>query len=264
MSQSDYQHKARKRFGQNFLQDAGIIDRIVRAIAPNADNHVVEIGPGQGAITEGLVASGTQLDVIELDRDLIPLLKLKFGLAENFSIHQGDALNFNFAELENTPLKVVGNLPYNISTPVIFHLLNYRDRISDMVFMLQKEVVDRLGATPGNKTWGRLGVMAQYYCSVQPLFEVPPECFSPRPKVQSAVVKLRPHAELPHPAKSEKHLDQVVKAAFNQRRKTLRNSLKQLLNEEQIRAAGVDPDARVEKLGLADFVALSNQIIDAD
>ncbi len=253
-------HRARKRFGQNFLRDPGVISRIVRAIAPRAGDHLVEIGPGQGALTEELVDSGGRLDVIELDRDLVPRLREQFAGADNFHIHQGDALNFDFASLKGEqPLRVVGNLPYNISTPLIFHLLEQQQHIRDMHFMLQKEVVERLAAEPGSKNYGRLGVMAQYYCRVQNLFEVPPEAFTPRPKVQSAIVRLQPHAELPHPARDVRMLQRVLREAFNQRRKTLRNALKNLISEQQLSELGIDPSVRPERLTLAEFVAIANR-----
>ncbi len=255
-----YQHRARKRFGQNFLHDAGVIDRILRAIFPREGERLLEIGPGQGALTEGLVNSGAQLDVIELDKDLIPLLKLRFGLKPNFTLHEGDALQFNFATLDVEPrsLRVVGNLPYNISTPLIFHLLDQADLIRDMHFMLQKEVVERMSARPGTGHWGRLSIMVQYHCKVENLFTVGPGAFKPAPKVDSAIVRLTPHSQLPHPARDVQALDRVVREAFNQRRKTLRNTLKNLLSSEQIEAAGIDASLRPEQLELADFVRLAD------
>ncbi len=260
------QHQARKRFGQNFLQDPGIIQRIARAINANTEDHVVEIGPGQGALTASILTSGCQLDAIELDRDLIPILENQFSQINHFHLHQGDALNFDFSTLGND-LRVVGNLPYNISTPLIFHLLSQQTLIKDMHFMLQLEVVNRLAATPGNKNYGRLSVMAQYYCQVYSLFEVPPEAFNPRPKVQSAIVRLTPHVSLqkslPHPAQDVKTLERVLRTAFNQRRKTLRNSLKELLSESEIKSLGINPSARPETLTLQQFVSLSDAITDA-
>lgn len=255
-------HRARKRFGQNFLQDQGIIHRIARSIHPGSDDHIVEIGPGQGALTEDLLASGCLLDAVELDRDLIPILQQRFDAMPRFQLHQGDALNFDFASLrsDQEKLRVVGNLPYNISTPLIFHLLNQQQLIKDMFFMLQLEVVNRLSAAPGSKTYGRLGVMAQYYCDVQTLFEVPPEAFSPRPKVQSAIVRLTPHQQLPHPANDVETLQSVLRTAFNQRRKTLRNSLKTMISSEQLEALTIDPAARPETLSLQQFVNIANSI----
>lgn len=260
-----FQHRARKRFGQNFLHDAGVIHRILRSIAPKEGQHVLEIGPGQGALTEGLVDSGAKLDVIELDLDLIPQLKWRFGLKPNFSLHQGDALKFDFASLvgaEDDKLRVVGNLPYNISTPLIFHLLDHASIIQDMHFMLQKEVVERLAAEPGNGDWGRLSIMVQYFCRVDYLFTVGPGAFNPPPKVESAIVRLVPYSELPHPAKDHRVLERIVREAFNQRRKTLRNTLRALMSVEDIEAAGVDPTLRPEQLDVADFVRLANRLSD--
>ncbi|NHN77718.1 16S rRNA (adenine(1518)-N(6)/adenine(1519)-N(6))-dimethyltransferase RsmA [Azotobacter chroococcum] len=257
-----YQHRARKRFGQNFLHDAGVIHRILRAIHPRAGEHLVEIGPGQGALTEGLLGSGARLDVVELDLDLIPLLKLQFGLAANFHLHQGDAMKFDFAQLCSTPhsLRIVGNLPYNISTPLIFHLLEHAGLIRDMHFMLQKEVVERLAAEPGGGDWGRLSIMVQYHCRVEHLFNVGPGAFNPPPKVDSAIVRLVPHETLPHPAEDPALLERVVREAFNQRRKTLRNTLKGLLDATDIEAAGVDGSLRPEQLDLAAFVRLADRL----
>ncbi|HFK2314596.1 TPA: 16S rRNA (adenine(1518)-N(6)/adenine(1519)-N(6))-dimethyltransferase RsmA [Pseudomonas aeruginosa] len=259
-----YQHRARKRFGQNFLHDAGVIHRILRAIHAREGQRLLEIGPGQGALTEGLLGSGARLDVIELDQDLIPLLKLKFGLESRFSLHQGDALKFDFTSLVESgeKLRVVGNLPYNISTPLIFHLLEHAPVIEDMHFMLQKEVVERLAATPGGGDWGRLSIMVQYHCLVEHLFNVGPGAFNPPPKVDSAIVRLTPFAEPPHPARDPKLLERVVREAFNQRRKTLRNTLKPLLSVEDIEAAEVDPTLRPEQLDLAAFVRLANRLAE--
>ncbi|MCY1349100.1 Ribosomal RNA small subunit methyltransferase A [compost metagenome] len=255
-----YQHRARKRFGQNFLHDAGVIHRILRSIAPREGQHLVEIGPGQGALTEGLVDSGARLDVIELDLDLIPQLKWRFGLKPNFALHQGDALKFDFATLPaaGEKLRVVGNLPYNISTPLIFHLLEHAGVIQDMHFMLQKEVVERLAAEPGGGDWGRLSIMVQYFCRVDYLFTVGPGAFNPPPKVESAIVRLVPYDEPPHPARDHRLLERVVREAFNMRRKTLRNTLKGLLSSEDIEAVGVDPTLRPEQLDVAAFVRLAN------
>lgn len=259
---SDYQHRARKRFGQNFLHDAGVIHRILRSINAKAGERLLEIGPGQGALTEGLLASGAELDVIELDLDLIPILLGQFANSPNFRLHQGDALKFNFAHLNAAPhsLRVVGNLPYNISTPLIFHLLNNAQLIRDMHFMLQKEVVERLAAEPGGGDWGRLSIMVQYHCRVEHLFNVGPGAFNPPPKVDSAIVRLVPHEVLPHPAKDHKLLERVVREAFNQRRKTLRNTLKNLLDDAAIEAAEVDGRLRPEQLDLAAFVRLADQL----
>jgi len=264
MAKKPQQHRARKRFGQNFLQDEGIIRRIVRSIAPQKGQHLVEIGPGMGALTEIILESAERLDVIELDRDLIPGLKVKFFNAPGFNIHQADALKFDFSELidDGQPLRVAGNLPYNISTPLIFHLLEQRQNIQDMHFMLQKEVVERLAAAPATNDWGRLGIMAQYLCDVEALFIVPPEAFDPMPKVDSAIVRLTPHKVLPCPAKSAECLDQLVRTAFGQRRKTLRNNLKGLLDVTEIESLDIDPGRRPETLTLQEVVALSDCLAD--
>ena len=196
-------HKARKRFGQNFLHDQHVIDKIVRAINPKHSDALVEIGPGMGAITEPLLEACGKLDVVELDRDLIPILRTKFFNYPEFRIHEGDALKFDFNTIlqPGQRLRIVGNLPYNISTPLIFHFLAHHKIVQDMHFMLQKEVVERLAAAPGCADYGRLGIMAQYYCKVEPLFIVGPGSFNPPPKVDSAIVRLRPYEELPYPAK---------------------------------------------------------------
>jgi 16S rRNA (adenine1518-N6/adenine1519-N6)-dimethyltransferase len=252
-----FQHKARKRFGQNFLHDAGVIDKILRSIRAKAEDRMLEIGPGQGALTQGLLNSGAQLDVVELDKDLVPILMHQFGSKPNFSLHQGDALKFDFTSLNAAPnsLRVV-----NISTPLIFHLLQNAYLIRDMHFMLQKEVVERLAAGPGGGDWGRLSIMVQYHCRVEHLFNVGPGAFNPPPKVDSAIVRLVPHETLPHPAKDHRVLERVVREAFNQRRKTLRNTLKALLTSEEITEAGVDGSLRPEQLDLAAFVRLADML----
>ncbi|MBT4520117.1 MAG: 16S rRNA (adenine(1518)-N(6)/adenine(1519)-N(6))-dimethyltransferase RsmA [Halieaceae bacterium] len=256
-------HRARKRFGQNFLHDAGVIDNIIRAIHPLETEHLVEIGPGQGALTEFLSGSGCRLDVIELDRDLVPGLLRAYGNSPQFALHGADALGFDYSSLadDDRPLRIVGNLPYNISTPLIFKLLESAAVIRDMHFMLQLEVVNRLAASPGNKNWGRLGIMAQYRCRIEALFEVPPSAFSPAPKVQSAIVRLEPFSESPWPDCNEATLRQVVRASFAQRRKTLRNNLKGILDAAALEKAGIDPGARAETLGLLQFIEIAN-IVD--
>jgi len=256
------QHRARKRFGQNFLHDTGVINHIVRAINPLPDDQVVEIGPGQGALTEHLSASGCLLDVIELDRDLVPGLLAAFSVNPRFKLHSCDALKFDFESLATggQPLRVVGNLPYNISTPLIFKLLENTAIIQDMYFMLQLEVVDRLAASPGGKDWGRLGIMAQYHCAVEKLFEVPPEAFNPRPKVRSAIVRLAPWQESPWPSCDTQKLRKVVQTAFGQRRKTLRNNLKGLIDTTHLEALNIDPGARAETLELHQFIELTTAI----
>lgn len=225
---------------------------------------MVEIGPGQGALTEYMLEGAGELNVIELDRDLIPTLKLRFGLNKHFRIHEGDAMKFDFASLktDERSLRVVGNLPYNISTPLIFHLLEFQGIISDMHFMLQKEVVLRLAAQAGDKHYGRLGIMTQYYCTVDYLFTVGPGAFKPAPKVDSAIVRLTPHKELPHPCKDIAMLEVVVRDAFGQRRKTIRNTLKKHLSVEELETLNIDPSARPEVLHLADFVRIADYLID--
>ncbi len=262
MKKSNAGHQARKRFGQNFLQDGNVIRSIIRSISPQPGQRLVEIGPGLGALTEELLEAAGGLDVVELDRDLIPILRTRFfRYADTLHIHQADALKFDFASLSDgeQPLRVVGNLPYNISTPLIFHLLSYNTLIKDMFFMLQKEVVDRMAAAPGDSAYGRLGVMTQYHCQVDALFDVGPEAFDPRPKVTSAIVRLRPYETRPLQADNDQHFAAMVRTAFSQRRKTLRNNLKKVLDISEIEAAGIDPGIRPERLALADFVALANR-----
>ncbi len=254
-------HRARKRFGQNFLEDEHIIDQILQVIAPNPDDHMLEIGPGMGAITGRLLEQVNHLNVIELDRDLIPYLIAKFEHTGKLTIHQADALKFDLHELQKTGLRIVGNLPYNISTPLIFRLLEFAPIIRDMHFMLQKEVVNRLSAGVGDKAYGRLGIMVQYYCEVTPLLEVPPEAFNPPPKVDSGIVRLKPYEQLPYRANDMALLRSIVTQAFNQRRKTLRNSLSDYASTEQLEQAGIDPSLRPEKVSLEDFVRLTNQLV---
>ena len=253
-------HSPRKRFGQNFLRDEAVIEAIASAIAPDKAQHLIEIGPGEGAITQALVASGCRFDAIELDRDLRTRLLASFSTYDNFTLHSADALQFDFASLQQDgqPLRVIGNLPYNISTPLLFKLLDYGPLIADMHFMLQLEVVQRLAAEPGNKSWGRLGVMAQFQCEVEQLFEVPPEAFFPPPKVQSAIVRLTPR-QTPRWAQVDREsLAKVVSQAFSQRRKTLRNNFKNALTDTQFEMAGIDPQARAETLTIDHFVALAS------
>ena len=262
MTDSLQGHKARKRFGQNFLEDDNVIQNIISAISPQEGQKMVEIGPGLGALTRYLLPAIKRLDVIELDRDLAARLpKTLAGLGE-LHLHQADALNFDFAQLveDEQKLRVVGNLPYNISTPLIFHLLSHSHIISDMAFMLQKEVVDRLGAEPDTADYGRLSVMVQYRCQVDWLLGVPPEAFNPAPKVQSAVVKLTPWQKSPYNCDNEALLQRVVSTAFNQRRKTLRNCLKGLAEELDFEAVGISPSLRAEVLSVQQFVQLTNQL----
>lgn len=266
-------HLPRKRFGQNFLQDPGIIDQIVHAIHPQADDLMVEIGPGLGALTEHLVDQVGQLAVVELDRDLIPNLRISFATRKNFHIYEGDALKFDYrripsdlcAEQENErKMRIVGNLPYNISTPLLFHLIEYQSQISDMHFMLQKEVVDRMAAGVGDNAYGRLGIMIQYFCRVEPLFLVPPSAFNPPPKVDSAIVRLVPHETPPVTTRCTKSLNRIVTAAFNQRRKTVRNALKSFADDALLEAAGIDPEVRPEQVSLAQYARLTDLTLAND
>lgn len=256
------EHRARKRFGQNFLTDPGIIQRIVRSIAPAESDLLVEIGPGQAALTLPLLERNPALTVVELDRDLAARLERLKQDYPRLTIVTGDALRFDFAQLARgeASLRIVGNLPYNISTPLIFHLLKSAPLIRDMHFMLQKEVVERMAAGAGSKDYGRLSVMVQYLCQVEPLFGVPPECFQPRPKVDSAIVRLRPHHELPLKADDFELFQRLVNSAFQQRRKTLRNSLRNLIAAEDVESLDVDLSRRPESMTLADFVTLTNQL----
>ena len=259
-SPNENQHRARKRFGQNFLHDQQIISHIVRSISPKSDDNMVEIGPGKGAITELILDSCQNLNVVELDRDLIPILTAKFGHIPTFNINQADALKFDFATLGSLdrPLRIVGNLPYNISTPLIFHLLSFSGLVKDMHFMLQKEVVLRMAAKASENNYGRLGIMTQYLCDVEHLFDVGPECFDPQPKVDSAIVRLTPRAKPEYEALSTSLLENVVRTAFSQRRKTLRNTLKPLFTSEELERLSIDPSLRPEVIALKDYVALAN------
>lgn len=253
-------HQARKRFGQNFLIDQTVIERIVKAINPNKGQPLVEIGPGQGAITEKLLASCGQLDVIEIDRDLAALLRSRYDSHPGFRLHENDILKFDFDTLEcpEEGFRILGNLPYNISTPLLFHLLQYQNKIRDMVFMLQLEVVKRMVAGVGDNNYGRLGIMIQYHCRVEKLFNVPATAFDPAPKVESAIVKLIPYDSLPFPATDTKLLEEVVRVAFTKRRKTLRNSLKTHITEEQLSSLNIDASLRPEKISLEQYVNISN------
>lgn len=263
-------HKARKRFGQNFLHDNNVINKIVRAINPKEGQNLVEIGPGMGALTEPVLEAAGSLNVVEIDRDLIPRLRTQFFNYPNFKVYEGDALQYDFTQLidkesENpAPLRIIGNLPYNISTPLIFHLLSYTEDklVHDMHFMLQKEVVDRLAAGPGTSDYGRLGIMAQYWCRVEPLFIVGPGAFNPPPKVDSAIVRLVPHDTLPFPTKDITTLQNVVRQAFSMRRKTLRNTLKSLITAEQIDNLGIDSSLRPERLSLEEYVKIADFVAD--
>lgn len=255
-------HQARKRFGQNFLHDQNIINNIIGSAMIRSGENWVEIGAGQGALTEPLLKKVSHLDVIELDRDLVTLLERKFADYANLKIHSADALRFDFSSLapHGEKLHVIGNLPYNISTPLMFHLLETTDCIADMLFMLQKEVVNRICAEPNGNSYGRLSVMMQYYCATEWLFDVPPESFNPVPQVMSAIVRLVPYSKPPVDVDDVKMLEVVVREAFSQRRKTLRNSLKKLLLENEITELGIDANLRAENISLEAFAKLANAV----
>lgn len=258
-------HRPRKRFGQNFLHDPGIIRRIVDAIDPQAAQAVAEIGPGLGALTCPLLERLGHLDVIELDRDVIPRLLAHCGNLGSLRIHEADALAFDFNALaaeRGQALRVVGNLPYNISSPLLFHLFAQVGSLRDMTFMLQKEVVDRLAAQPGSRDYGRLSVMAQVICRIDALFTVPPGAFNPPPKVDSAIVRLTPHPEPLVDKATHESLARVVRAAFGQRRKTLRNTLKGIVPADTMDSVGIDPTRRPETLSLDEFILLARQVVD--
>jgi 16S rRNA (adenine1518-N6/adenine1519-N6)-dimethyltransferase len=252
-------HRARKRFGQHFLTDPGVIDGIVRAVHATADDVVVEIGPGRGAITDALAQQAGLLHAVELDRDLAARLRTRYADRANVTIHEADALQFDFGTLGDR-LRIVGNLPYNISTPLLFHLLQFRDRIVDMHFMLQKEVVKRMAAEPGSKAYGRLGIMLGCYLRVEPLFEVPPDAFDPPPEVHSAVVRLDPLPPGTFEIDDEATLTALVAKAFMQRRKTLRNALRDVFEPADFEAVSIDAGLRPERLSVADYVSLGNYL----
>lgn len=253
-------HIARKRFGQNFLKDQSVLDNIVLAIAPKSTDRMLEIGPGMGAMTENLLPFLTKMDVIELDRDLVSYLKKRFP-TDKLTVYQGDALSFDLRNLNASPDKkyrIVGNLPYNISTPLLFHLMNFTSCIEDQHFMLQREVIERMVAEPGNKVFGRLSVMLQWQYDMEMLFIVPPDAFDPMPKVDSAIVRMIPK-ETPE-ACSFEALEKTVTQAFSQRRKMLRNNLAPLFSESRLMELDVDPTRRPEDLTVEQFIRLANHL----
>lgn len=264
------QHFAKKRFGQNFLVDNSIINMIVDSIQPQPDDLMIEIGPGLGAMTIPLLSRLNKLNVIELDRDIIPKLTRNCIISDaqnrdKLIVNESDVLKFDFPELHKklknkNKLRIVGNLPYNISTPVLFHLLKSRHIIQDMHFMLQKEVVDRIVSTPGNKLYGRLSVMIQTYFTTQSLFEVPPYAFEPAPKVNSAILRLQPNNQFEKYIEDFSQFEKLIRQAFSQRRKTLKNTLKNTCNSEQIEKVGLSPIQRAEELSVNDFVNLYKTI----
>jgi 16S rRNA (adenine1518-N6/adenine1519-N6)-dimethyltransferase len=262
------QHRAKKRLGQNFLVDTNIIDKIIRSINPQAGDHLIEIGPGLGALTQPLLTTLTRLDVIELDRDVLPKLKALEG-SDRLYIHNFDVLAFDFTGFRQSnfvdeKIRIIGNLPYNISTAVLFHLIRHRNVIRDMHFMLQKEVVERIAADVGSHDYGRLSVMMQLHFKISPLFTVSAHCFRPAPKVESAIIRLIPKTGLSIDVGQYDSFAALVKQAFSQRRKTLKNTLKGLCDTSRIKAAGIDPGKRPQQLTIDDYINLFRQLNTAN
>jgi 16S rRNA (adenine1518-N6/adenine1519-N6)-dimethyltransferase len=259
---TDSTHQPRKRFGQNFLHDQAVLARMVQAINPQPEERLVEIGPGQGALTCPILDLHGHLTAIELDRDLIPLLSEKCAPIGELTLIEADAMKFDFSQLASTgnKVRIVGNLPYNISTPILFHLASFADLITDLHVLLQKEVAERIAAVPGNKNYGRLSVMMQKSFATTLLFDVGPGAFRPPPKVTSTFIRLTPHAEPVVHISNPDQFATLVTAAFSQRRKTLRNSVRHLLSMEQISATGIDPSRRAETLSLEEFAILGNML----
>jgi len=251
-------HTARKRFSQDFLEDRGVVRQIIAAIDPRRDDRIVEIGPGPGALTEPLLDHVARLDVIEIDRDIVSSLRARFS-SDSLHVHQGDVLDFDFSAF-GADIRVVGNLPYNISTPILFRLTEQVAWLRDCHFMLQREVVERMAAEAGSPAYGRLSVMLQYRWAVEALFDVPPTAFHPQPKVWSSVVRMIPYASLPYRAGNEALFTDVVMRAFGQRRKTLRNALKELLDAGELEQLGIEPGVRGETLGVPEFVRIANYL----
>ena len=254
-----FRRDAKKHLGQNFLHERGVVEKIVHAIDPKPGDRIIEIGPGQGALTFPLLDRHGDVTAIEFDRDLLAPLAQAAQAHGTLTLIPADVLEIDFTALAGDGrIRLVGNLPYNLSSPILFHALDHAAAIRDMHFMLQKEVVDRMAAPPGNKVYGRLSVMLQAYCMVTPLFKVPPGAFRPAPKVDSAVVRLVPRAPDTVGIDDPKRFAAIVRAAFGQRRKTLRNALAGEADETLIAAAGLVPGARAEQLSVADFVRLAN------
>ena len=254
-----FRRDAKKHLGQNFLHERGVIDKIVLAIDPQPGDRIVEVGPGQGALTFPLLDRHGALTAIEFDRDLLVPLAAAAQAHGELTLLNADVLDVDFSALAaGARIRLVGNLPYNLSSPILFHALDHAAAIHDMHFMLQKEVVERMAAAPGSKVYGRLSVMLQAYCAVTPLFKVPPGAFRPAPKVDSAVVRLLPRQPSEIGIDDPARFAQVVRAAFGQRRKTLRNALSGVADAAMIEAAGLRPDARAEQLSVADFIRLAN------
>ncbi len=251
-------HIAKKKFGQNFLIDQGIIQSLVNAINPQAGDLMIEIGPGLGALTKPLMVQLRHLHVVEIDRDIIQWMQKTYP-TDKISIHNSDVLKFDFSKF-GEPLRVVGNLPYNISSPILFHLLEQLDHITDMHFMLQKEVVERMVAKPSTPEYGRLSVMLQYKLRMEYLLTVPPEAFDPAPKVESAFVRCMPHQTLPYQADDEALFGQIAQAAFSQRRKTIRNTLKPFMSDEDFTQIKIGSQLRAENLSVEDYVTITNYL----
>lgn len=249
----------KKSLGQHFLRDKNIIEKIIKSINPTRSDNFIEIGPGYGALTKSLLPHVNKIDAIELDKDLIKHLHENCNNAGQLIVHHQDALTLDVNTIsKNQPIRIAGNLPYQISTPLIFHLIEQLNNIIDMHFMLQKEVVDRMTANPGSKVYGRLSVMVQYYCKAEYLFFVPPTAFSPPPKVDSAVFRLIPYKEKPFISRDENKFALIVRECFNHRRKTIRNSLKEFIDIEKLESINIDPQLRPEQLSVEDFVNISN------
>lgn len=257
-------HIPRKRFGQNFLQDQGVIADILNAVSPENGDVFVEIGPGLAALTRPLLERIPHLDAVEIDRDIVAHLATQFP-PERLTIHNADALAFDFGALAlqiapTGKIRLIGNLPYNISTPLLFHLASFGHMINDMHFMLQKEVVDRMVAEPGTPDYGRLSIMLQYRFVMDRVLNVPPEAFNPPPKVDSAVIRMIPWPELPYKAQDELLLEEIVQTAFAQRRKTLRNNLKGITSDAELERLGINPGCRAENVSVEQYVALANYL----
>lgn len=258
----NYSHRPRKRFGQNFLRDHMVLENIIHAVHPQKMEHLVEIGPGEGVLTQRLLPLTQKLDIIEIDRDLVAALTARYGNVTHLKIHSADALKFDFHTLYSGELlRIIGNLPYNISTPLLFHLFAQIEWIQDMHFLLQKEVVERLCAPVNGEHYGRLSVMAQYFCDCESLFHVPPTAFFPQPKVDSCVIRMIPLRNSTIIAKNIDTLSYVVQQAFAYRRKTIHNSLKSLVTTALLNQLHINPGARAQELSVDDFVRISNALL---
>jgi 16S rRNA (adenine1518-N6/adenine1519-N6)-dimethyltransferase len=257
---TDAAHRPRKRFGQNFLHDKGVIDRIVDAFEADPELAIVEIGPGKGALTLPLLHRFASVNVVEIDTDLAQMLSLKCQDQGELKLHIADALKFDFSQIQAAPLQIIGNLPYNISTPLMFHLLKQLSSIRFMLLMLQNEVVDRICATDNSASYGRLSVMIQSKCRVEKLFSVAPEAFKPVPKVTSAVVKLTPKKILAADIENSPLFEQIVRQAFSQRRKTLRNALRNLVDINCLQDLSISPTARPENLSVKNYIDIANHV----